>query len=89
VALPRDVDAAVGAIKDVFVYNLDDLAKIAGENRTARESEIVRCRQILEVKAGALWAQLERAPTGVSDVRQENARAAEGFNPDGPTACVA
>jgi len=54
-ALPRDVEAAVAKLQNVYVYNLDDLAKIADENRSAREAEIEKCRQILSEKANALW----------------------------------
>ena len=54
-ALPRDVDAAVAEIDNVFLYNLDDLAKIAEENRAAREAEIAKCRAIAGEKADALW----------------------------------
>lgn len=57
-ALPRDVDPAVAEIQNVFLYNLDDLAKIAGENRAAREAEITKCRGIVADKAGALWRQV-------------------------------
>ncbi|MDB6114436.1 MAG: Glutamyl-tRNA reductase, partial [Lacunisphaera sp.] len=80
-ALPRDVDAGVGGLKDAFVYNLDDLAKIAAENRGARESEIARCRAILDGKADALWAQVNPA---------NRATDAAGFFPAaGAIACVA
>ena len=75
-ALPRDVEAGVAAIEGVFVYNLDDLAKIAAENRTARESEISRCRQILEEKAVVLWSQLERAPGAVAAINSMGINAA-------------
>jgi glutamyl-tRNA reductase len=54
-ALPRDVDAAVAELDNVFLYNLDDLAKIAEENRAAREAEIAKCRAIVNEKASALW----------------------------------
>lgn len=57
-ALPRDVDAAVAGIQNVFLYNLDDLAKIAEENRAAREAEISKCRAIVAEKATALWHQV-------------------------------
>lgn len=68
-ALPRDVDPAVAGIENVFLYNLDDLARIAEENRVAREAEIGKCRAIVAAKAEALWrqvsAQLGRsAPAG-------------------------
>lgn len=57
-ALPRDVDEAVARLDNVFLYNLDDLAKIAAENRAAREAEIAKCRAIVTEKAGALWRQV-------------------------------
>ncbi|HUR58222.1 MAG TPA: glutamyl-tRNA reductase [Opitutaceae bacterium] len=57
-ALPRDVDPAVARIPNVFLYNLDDLAKIAEENRSARAAEIARCRVIVAEKADALWRQV-------------------------------
>ncbi len=57
-ALPRDIDPAVAGIDNVFLYNLDDLAKIAEENRAAREAEIAKCRAIAAEKAEALWRQV-------------------------------
>lgn len=57
-ALPRDVDPAVAELDNVFLYNLDDLAKIAEENRAAREAEIAKCRAIIADKAEALWRQV-------------------------------
>lgn len=58
-ALPRDVEAAVAGLANVYVYNLDDLAAIAEENRTAREAEIDKCRRLLRERADALWQQVE------------------------------
>lgn len=57
-ALPRDVDPAVAELENVFLYNLDDLARIAEQNRAAREAELVKCRAIVEEKAAALWRQV-------------------------------
>lgn len=57
-ALPRDVDPMAGEIENVFLYNLDDLAKIAEENRAAREAELAKCRAIVSEKAEALWRQV-------------------------------
>ncbi len=57
-ALPRDVEPAVGEIENVFLYNLDDLAKIAEENRTAREAELAKGRAIVAEKAEALWSKV-------------------------------
>jgi glutamyl-tRNA reductase len=54
-ALPRDVDPAVADLQNVFLYNLDDLAKVAEANRAAREVEIVKGRAIVAEKSDALW----------------------------------
>ncbi len=35
-ALPRDVEPAAADLQNVFLYNLDDLARIAEKNRSAR-----------------------------------------------------
>jgi glutamyl-tRNA reductase len=77
-ALPRDVDPDVAKIENVFLYNLDDLAKIAEENRAAREAEISKCRAIVAEKAEALWRQVApqveslAANNAVTARRQEN-----------------
>ena len=54
-AMPRDVDPAVTALDNAYLYNLDDLAKIAEENRRAREAEGVQARAILAEKSATLW----------------------------------
>jgi glutamyl-tRNA reductase len=54
-AMPRDVDPAVTALDNAYLYNLDDLAKIAEENRRAREAEVVQARAILAEKSATLW----------------------------------
>ena len=61
VALPRDVEADVAALPNVFVSNLDDLAKVASENRLARQGEIAKCQEILRQRADDLWTQAGNA----------------------------
>jgi glutamyl-tRNA reductase len=72
-ALPRDVDPAVASIENVFLYNLDDLARIAEQNRAAREAEIGKCRAIAAAKAEALWNQVSAQVGGTrpTDPRAE------------------
>jgi len=59
-ALPRDVDPTVEKIENVYLYNLDDLSRIANENLNARKAEIDRAREILKSHAWTLWLQLRR-----------------------------
>jgi glutamyl-tRNA reductase len=83
-ALPRDVDPAVAAIENVFLYNLDDLAKIADENRAAREAELAKCRAIVMEKAEALWRQV--APQVAALAAANNANSATGSTISGTAA---
>src|SRR6185503_5416507 len=41
-AVPRDVDAAIGEIEHVFLYNIDDLQSIVEENLSRRMAEVER-----------------------------------------------
>jgi glutamyl-tRNA reductase len=47
VAVPRDVEAAVGEIEQVFLYNIDDLQTIVQENLSKRSAEIERAEAIV------------------------------------------
>ena len=58
-AMPRNIDPDVAALPNVFLYNLDDLAKIAEENLALRQAEMERVRALLAEKAEALWRQIE------------------------------
>lgn len=58
-AMPRDIDPNVAALENVFLYNLDDLARIASENLAARTAEIAKCRALLGGRAEALWRHIE------------------------------
>ena len=61
-ALPRDIDPAVTGLDNVFLYNLDDLAKIADANLAARTAKVAHARQLVAEKAAALWTQLTPRP---------------------------
>ena len=47
IAVPRDIEEEVRHIEDVFLFNMDQLQKIAEEGRTRREEQIVHCRQLI------------------------------------------
>ena len=58
-AMPRDVEADVVKVDNVFLYNLDDLAGIAEKNRLVRMAEAERGREVLAPRADSLWRQLQ------------------------------
>ena len=68
-ALPRDVEASAADLQNVFLYNLDDLARIAERNRTAREAEIARCRAILAHRADGLWSHVQQYLSSASGLK--------------------
>lgn len=46
--LPRNVDAAVGKLYNVYLYTMDDLTEIVQQNRAARESEVPKAEALVE-----------------------------------------
>ena len=56
-AVPRDVEASVGDIEQVFLYNVDDLQSIVHENLSRRAAEIEHAERIVseEVKQFSAW----------------------------------
>jgi len=55
-AMPRNIAPDVAALPNVFLYNLDDLAKIADENLALRRAETDQVRQLDERRAAAVSA---------------------------------
>lgn len=60
-ALPRDIDAGAAELPNVFLYNLDDLARLAEENIAQRRAEIDRARTLLTGRAHDTWHKLSSA----------------------------
>ena len=50
--LPRNIDAEVGKLYNVYLYNTDDLSDIVAQNRHARENEIPKAGGIVEDHVG-------------------------------------
>ena len=58
IAVPRDVDAEVAAIENVYLYDIDDLEMLVQENVKLRERELGRCQAIIAERTAALMARL-------------------------------
>jgi glutamyl-tRNA reductase len=50
--MPRNIEASVAKLYNVYVYTMDDLSDIVQQNRNARESEIPRADGIVEEHVG-------------------------------------
>jgi glutamyl-tRNA reductase len=58
IAVPRDVEAGVEGIKNVHLYNIDDLKTMTADTVSARKNELVKAESILKECAAAFEAEL-------------------------------
>jgi len=72
IAVPRDVDPAVGQVDQVFLYNIDDLRTIVQENLARRGAELARAEAIVdaEVAKYTAWMQSREIVPTVVALRQ-------------------
>ncbi|HEX2601358.1 MAG TPA: glutamyl-tRNA reductase [Gemmatimonadaceae bacterium] len=73
IALPRDVEAAVGELGNVFLYDLDDLRAAAAANLEQRAEDIPAAQAIVAAESAKFWdwvAGLAAVPV-VREFREE------------------
>jgi glutamyl-tRNA reductase len=69
IAVPRDIDPRVEGIRNVFLYDMDDLKRVSQANLAAREQAASDAEQIIETEVrdyGKWLRQLELTPTIVA-----------------------
>jgi glutamyl-tRNA reductase len=69
IAVPRDVDPRVDSLRNVFLYDMDDLQKVSRENMAARERAVIDAERMIDLELDELerWARsLELTPTIVA-----------------------
>jgi glutamyl-tRNA reductase len=54
-AVPRDVEPAVGQMENVFLYDIDDLQAVAAHGAAQRRVEIPKAEDIVEQEVAAFW----------------------------------
>ena len=57
-AVPRDIEAEVGELDDVFLYTLDMLGKIIQQNSEKREAAVAEADRIIDIRTGEFMAWL-------------------------------
>lgn len=55
IALPRDVEATVGELDNVFLYDLDDLHSAAAANLERREEDVPAAQRIISEEVAKYW----------------------------------
>jgi glutamyl-tRNA reductase len=54
IAVPRDIDPAVAEIEEVYLYDIDQLEKLASEARGRRERQIEECERMIQEELAKL-----------------------------------
>jgi glutamyl-tRNA reductase len=72
IALPRDVEPAVGDLEQVFLYHMDDLRAIVSENLARRSTELAGAEAIVdeEVSRFSQWLQSREVIPTIVGLRQ-------------------
>lgn len=57
IAMPRDVEEAVGELDNVYLYNIDDLQQVASATASARQDAVDRARELVkaQVEEFIIW----------------------------------
>jgi len=58
IAVPRDIDPAVGALEDVYLYTVDDLHEVIEENRRSRRDAALQAEEIIDQHVGRFMGWL-------------------------------
>ena len=72
IAVPRDVDPAVGRMDTVYLYNVDDLEAVSRENLRARQREAVAAEALVEHELAELaqWFRLLEVTPTLAAIRE-------------------
>jgi glutamyl-tRNA reductase len=76
IALPRDVDPAVGGLDNVFLYNIDDLQAVIAASLENRRANLPTAEQLIDRETERYWdwvAGLAAVPV-VTDLRAQMER---------------
>ena len=63
IAVPRDIDAEVGVVENVFLHNIDHLEEIMRANVRQREQDLDRCQGMIDENAME-WLAKVTGPSG-------------------------
>jgi glutamyl-tRNA reductase len=62
-AVPRDVDASVNGLENVYLYDIDSIEEIARQSLNVRQAEIVRCEALIDTHVVDFMHWMRNHPT--------------------------
>ena len=60
--VPRDVEAGVGDLEGVYVYNIDDLQSVADTNQSLRQEEAKEAERLLSEATEEVFQKIQDVP---------------------------
>jgi glutamyl-tRNA reductase len=90
ISVPRNIDADIHGLHNVYLYNIDDLDAIVRENVQTRENDLAKCEQIIVPQVATLMAKLNLEIGKLDDTAAEDLTrpsVAGLFNPSVPKLC--
>lgn len=70
IAVPRDIEASIGNLENVYLYTVDDLQEIIESNKQSRQSAALQAEEIIDLQAENFMAQ-QNAIAQVKPIIQE------------------
>jgi glutamyl-tRNA reductase len=61
--VPRDVDASVNELENVYLYDIDSIEEIARQSLNIRQAEIVRCEALIDTHVADFMHWMRNHPT--------------------------
>ena len=76
IAVPRDIDPAVGELEDVYLYTVDDLQEIIQENLDSRVEAAVQAEEIVATQVAHFmaWLRIHDSAGSICALRQQAER---------------
>jgi len=63
ICVPRNIEAAIGRLPNVYLYSIDDLAKVCQKNRERRDQEIPKAQKIIAQETERFLQEIRRRDT--------------------------
>lgn len=75
-AVPRDIEAEVGKLDDVYLYTIDDLREVIEDNLRSRQDAATQAEHIVETQARQFvgWVQSLDAVSSIRSLRERGER---------------
>lgn len=72
-AVPRDVEPGAGEVADVYLYSVDDLNQVVGENARLREGAAAQAEEMVNIQAQSYmdWLQGQDSTQAIVAIRDQ------------------